>query len=289
MPVEFQSLPEWGGSERGLLPVESTIMVAIPELDGATGPMRLRRPRRRRRAAPARAARRPATSRPADTQDMHTCSERTAMLAARVARLVALRRSAARRAPRGDGAVQLPAQRRQHRHRGLPVGVRERCSNTLKAPEAPRATPSTLPASVDALRDAVLQGNAERSARRRCQRAGPHPGRRPRAARALAQGDRGRLGPGAGQAAQRRRSIFVLGAQFGNVFVGVQPGMGYEGDPMRLLFERGFAPTHAFSAFYRWLREDFKAHAVLHFGTHGALEFMPGKQTGLSGAAGPTG
>lgn len=56
---------------------------------------------------------------------------------------------------------------------------------------------------------------------------------------------------------------------------------------MRLLFEKGFAPTHAFSAFYRWLREDFGAGAVLHFGTHGALEFMPGKQAGLSGACWP--
>jgi magnesium chelatase subunit H len=67
----------------------------------------------------------------------------------------------------------------------------------------------------------------------------------------------------------------------------VQPSFGYEGDPMRLLFEKGLAPTHAFSAFYRYLREDFKAHAVLHFGTHGALEFMPGKQSGLSGACWP--
>ena len=49
----------------------------------------------------------------------------------------------------------------------------------------------------------------------------------------------------------------------------------------------GFAPTHAFSAFYRWLREDFAAHAVLHFGTHGALEFMPGKQVGMSAACWP--
>jgi magnesium chelatase subunit H len=53
------------------------------------------------------------------------------------------------------------------------------------------------------------------------------------------------------------------------------------------LFEKGFAPTHAFSAFYRWIKEDFGAHAVLHFGTHGALEFMPGKQTGLSGTCWP--
>ena len=83
------------------------------------------------------------------------------------------------------------------------------------------------------------------------------------------------------------KRLFVLGARFGNVFVGLQPGFGYEGDPMRLLFEQGFAPTHAFAAFYRWLREDFAAHALVHFGTHGALEFMPGKQTGLSAACWP--
>jgi magnesium chelatase subunit H len=52
---------------------------------------------------------------------------------------------------------------------------------------------------------------------------------------------------------------------------------------MRLLFEKGFAPTHAFSAFYQWLKLSFNANAVLHFGMHGALEFMPGKQTGLNG------
>ena len=60
-----------------------------------------------------------------------------------------------------------------------------------------------------------------------------------------------------------------------------------KGDPMRLLFERGFAPTHAFSAFYRYLREDFGADVVLHFGMHGALEFMPGKQVGLSASCWP--
>ena len=38
-PVEFQTLEQWGASDRGLMPVESTIMVAIPELDGASGPM----------------------------------------------------------------------------------------------------------------------------------------------------------------------------------------------------------------------------------------------------------
>ena len=94
-------------------------------------------------------------------------------------------------------------------------------------------------------------------------------------------------GPAPGRQQSDGAGIFVLGERFGNVLVGVQPAFGYEGDPMRLLFEKGFAPTHAFSAFYRYLREDFGAHAVLHFGTHGALEFMPGKQTGMSAQCWP--
>jgi magnesium chelatase subunit H len=73
----------------------------------------------------------------------------------------------------------------------------------------------------------------------------------------------------------------VLGQHFGNVFVGIQPTFGYEGDPMRLLFERGFAPTHAFVTFYLWLKNTLQADVLLHFGMHGALEFMPGKQAGM--------
>ncbi len=88
-------------------------------------------------------------------------------------------------------------------------------------------------------------------------------------------------GPAPGKVQSDGRGVFVLGAHFGNVFVGVQPAFGYEGDPMRLLFERGFAPTHAFAQFYLWLRNTYQADAVLHFGMHGALEFMPGKQAGL--------
>ncbi|MEQ8494896.1 MAG: magnesium chelatase subunit H, partial [Gammaproteobacteria bacterium] len=94
-------------------------------------------------------------------------------------------------------------------------------------------------------------------------------------------------GPAPGRQQSDGGAIRVLGERFGNVFVGVQPAFGYEGDPMRLLFERGFAPTHAFAAFYRYLREDFGADVCLHFGTHGALEFMPGKQVGMSAACWP--
>ena len=78
------------------------------------------------------------------------------------------------------------------------------------------------------------------------------------------------------------RELFILGIQLGNTFVGIQPTFGYEGDPLRLLNAESGAPHHGFMALYTWLQNVFRADAVVHVGTHGALEFMPGKQVGLS-------
>ncbi len=50
---------------------------------------------------------------------------------------------------------------------------------------------------------------------------------------------------------------------------------------MKLLFEGSYAPTHAFAGFYHWIKNIHKSHAILHFGMHGALEFMPGRQVGM--------
>ena len=76
--------------------------------------------------------------------------------------------------------------------------------------------------------------------------------------------------------------LLIQGVQLGNVFVGVQPTFGYEGDPMRLMMAKGGAPHHGFMAFYTYLTRVLDVDAVVHVGTHGALEFMPGKQVGLS-------
>jgi magnesium chelatase subunit H len=78
------------------------------------------------------------------------------------------------------------------------------------------------------------------------------------------------------------QNLLVYGKSFGNIFIGVQPTFGYEGDPMRLLFSRSASPHHGFAAYYTYLERIWKADAVLHFGTHGSLEFMPGKQIGMS-------
>ncbi|HYX27868.1 MAG TPA: cobaltochelatase subunit CobN, partial [Pyrinomonadaceae bacterium] len=82
-------------------------------------------------------------------------------------------------------------------------------------------------------------------------------------------------------------ALFVQGVHLGKIFVGVQPTFGYEDDPMRLLMSKGGAPHHGFAAFYSYLQNIFKADAVVHVGTHGALEFMPGKQVGLSSECWP--
>ncbi|NTU57333.1 MAG: magnesium chelatase subunit H [Chlorobiaceae bacterium] len=89
-------------------------------------------------------------------------------------------------------------------------------------------------------------------------------------------------GDAPGEILNDRSRFHILGASFGNIFVGQQPSFGYERDPMRLLMAKDAAPNHAFAAYYSWLDHEFGADAVLHFGTHGALEFMPGKQVGLS-------
>jgi len=94
-------------------------------------------------------------------------------------------------------------------------------------------------------------------------------------------------GPAPGNLNSDGQNLVVYGKKFGNVFIGVQPSFGYEGDPMRLLFAKSASPHHGFAAYYTYLEKIFEADAVLHFGTHGSLEFMPGKQVGMSGQCYP--
>ncbi|MBE7220516.1 MAG: cobaltochelatase subunit CobN, partial [Caulobacteraceae bacterium] len=158
--------------------------------------------------------------------------------------------------------------------------------NVLRGLQADGYATGELPATVDELRERIAGGNAARFGAPANVHAripvDDHVRREPHLCEIEVQ-----WGPAPGKHGADGAGIQVWGERFGNVFVGVQPAFGYEGDPMRLLFEGGFAPTHQFSAYYRWLRETFAADALLHFGTHGALEFMPGKQVGLSAACWP--
>ncbi|MBD2040358.1 magnesium chelatase subunit H [Microcoleus sp. FACHB-672] len=75
----------------------------------------------------------------------------------------------------------------------------------------------------------------------------------------------------------------IGGVQLGNVWIGVQPPLGVAGDPMRLMFERDLTPHPQYAAFYKWLQNDFNAHAVVHFGMHGTVEWLPGSPLGNTG------
>ncbi len=266
--VEFQTLEQWETSDRGLMPVEATMMVAIPELDGATGPMVFGG----------------RSSAAANSRDMKVHDERAGMLAARVEKLIRLRRTPSADRKIGIVLFNFPPNAGST-GTAAHLSVFASLHNTLRALRD-AGYDVDLPDSVDALRNRIVNGNATRYGAEANVHKRIAANEHVRRERWLAEIE-AQWGPAPGRQQSDGSTIHVLGEQFGNVLVGIQPAFGYEGDPMRLLFEKGFTPTHAFSAFYRYLREDFGADAVLHFGTHGALEFMPGKQTGMSDVCWP--
>jgi magnesium chelatase subunit H len=267
-PLEFQSVEGWRADPRGIVPLQAALGVALPELDGAVAPT----------VFAGRSADDPSGS-------MQPVADGVARVADRVAGWVRLRRTARRdrkvavvvfNFPPNAGAVGTAAY----------LDVWGSLHRALEELRGAGYDTGELPADADQLRGALLGGNRERfgtaaNVHHRIP-VNDHVAREPWLAEIEAV-----WGAAPGRSLTDGSSLLVQGARFGNVFVGVQPPFGWEGDPMRLLFEGGFAPTHAFSAFYRWVREDFGAEAILHFGTHGAVEFMPGKHVGLSGACWP--
>ncbi len=275
-PLEFQTLSQWVLGDQGLSPIEATMLVALPEIDGATNPTVFAG----RHGSEGCTGCTHMCAAQGQVKAMAPCVERVDALADKSLRLATLRRKKNAQKtvgivlfgfPPNAGAVGTAAY----------LAVFESLHNTLHkmAADGYDVTP---PATVDDLREAILNGNAMTYG----QDANV-------AAKVSADAIVANTpwldeiektwGAAPGRIQSNGREVFVLGAQFGKVFIGVQPTFGYEGDPMRLLFERGFAPTHAFSAFYQFLKNNLKADVLLHFGMHGALEFMPGKQNGCGG------
>jgi cobaltochelatase CobN len=76
--------------------------------------------------------------------------------------------------------------------------------------------------------------------------------------------------------------MMIAGLRFGLTFVGIQPARGYQVDPSAVYHDPDLVPPHGYLAFYFWLRNTYGAHAVIHVGKHGNLEWLPGKGVGLS-------
>ena len=273
-PLEFQTLGQWAQAGSGLGPIETTMLIALPEIDGATNPTVFAG----RHGLDGCKGCAQMCKGSALSKAMSPCHERVGVLAEKTLRLANLRKmgNAGKKVgivlfgfPPNAGAAGTAAY----------LSVFESLYNTMLGMKADGYL-IDVPATVDDLRAEVLKGNSSVYGQPANVAEFVSADTIVRNTKPLAQIE-AVWGAAPGKIQSDGRSVFILGQHFGNVFVGLQPTFGYEGDPMRLLFERGFAPTHAFVQFYLWLRNTFQADALLHFGMHGALEFMPGKQAGL--------
>jgi magnesium chelatase subunit H len=267
VPLVFQSFEEWQGSELGLHPVQVALQVSLPEIDGAIEPIIF-------------AGREGATGRSVPLAD------RVNLLANRALKWATLKNKEKKDKKiaitifsfppdKGNvgtaayldvfdsiGAVLTQLKSEGYDVGDAPVTKEEIMESVLNDPEAKISSPELNVAyrmSTDEYYELTpyatdLEEN---------------------------------WGPAPGNLNSDGKNLVVYGKQFGNVFIGVQPSFGYEGDPMRLLFAKSASPHHGFAAYYTFLEKIFKADAVLHFGTHGSLEFMPGKQVGMSGQCYP--
>jgi cobaltochelatase CobN len=90
-----------------------------------------------------------------------------------------------------------------------------------------------------------------------------------------------------GQVYRTGDDLAIAGIDLGNVFVGLQPPRGFGENPIAVYHSPDLAPTHHYVAYYRWVRDIFKADAMVHVGKHGTMEWLPGKGIGLSNSCYP--
>ena len=258
--LDTQTIDSWRESPTGLNPVQTGMQVAIPEIDGATEPFVFGGiPERGVEPAP-----------------LQVRCQRVARRLKRWQRLQTTPRSEIKLAlvvycfPPNKGNIGTAAD----------LDVLASVWDVLKSlhNDGYRVR---IPESVDVLREMLLGGSARVD------------GATANVAYRMSVDEYARLcpfigdieaewGPAPGAINSFGGDLLIQGIQLGNLFIGVQPTFGYEGDPMRLLVAKGGAPHHGFAAFYTYMENVFQADAVVHVGTHGAMEFMPGKQVGLS-------
>lgn len=261
IPLQRGTLADWEDPATvGLWPTAVSMNIAIPELEGATVPWVF-------------AGRNPTT------ELLEPVAENVERLAERVRRVLTLRRTAKKDRKvsitifghDGDGTVGTAAH----------LDVFESLLAFLNDLRAQGYTVD-VPSSKDELIDAIVGagGGGKRSASSELGRLSA-----PDYRRLLGEHYKRIEGPWKrtpGEVDTDGRDLIIRGASFGNVIVGIQPQFGDVSDPAELLYREDATPSHSFAAYYLWLEHVFGHHAMIHFGTHGALEFMPGRQTGLA-------
>ncbi|MDX6614192.1 MAG: magnesium chelatase subunit [Blastocatellia bacterium] len=263
--LDLQTIESWRASGTGLNPVQSGMQIAIPEIDGATEPFVY-------------------GGMPADSFEPVPLDDRCRRFARRLKNWNHLQT-----ANRADLKLALviycfPANK-GNMGTAADLEVFESVHSTLQELQAEGYTVD-VPENPTTLRNLMLGNDSD------------EPGATANVAYRMSSGEYARLcpyaaeiekewGPAPGKIDSSGNDLLIQGINCGNVFIGLQPTFGYEGDPMRMLMAKSGAPHHGFMAFYTYLQSVFQADAVVHVGTHGAMEFMPGKQVGMSGECWP--
>ena len=94
-------------------------------------------------------------------------------------------------------------------------------------------------------------------------------------------------GEAPGQVFNYDGALLIPGMLNGNVFITVQPPRGFGEDPGKIYHSPDCAPTHHYIGFYAWMRDVWQADVVIHVGTHGSLEWLPGKGVAMSNGCYP--
>jgi magnesium chelatase subunit H len=262
LPLVFQTTEEWQDSDLGLHPVQVALQVALPELDGAVDPIVM-------------------SGRDQMTGRAIALADRVEMIASRALKWANLRRK-----PKIDKKIAITIfsfpPDKGNIGTAAYLDVFASIQKVLESLAQNGYDVQNLPENGDRLMEEILHNPqamagspelniAAKLTVREYEELTPH-------AKRIEEN----WGKAPGTLNSDGQNLLIFGKHYGNVFVGVQPTFGYEGDPMRLLFSRSCSPHHGFAAFYTYLNHIWGADAVLHFGTHGSLEFMPGKQIGLS-------
>ncbi len=253
--LDTQTIEAWTDSQTGLNPVQAGMQIAIPEIDGATEPFIY-------------------GGIPTRGQEPVALDDRCERLARRLKRWNTLQT-----APRKDVKLAIvlfcfPANK-GNIGTAADLDVFPGVFDVLKRLDS-EGYQVEIPDSADVLRERVNDNVSYRMNVQEYRRLCPY-----------VREVENDWGTAPGAINTFGKDLLIQGLELGNVFIGVQPTFGFEGDPMRLMMARGGSPHHGFMAFYTFVSKVFKADGVIHFGTHGAMEFMPGKQIGLSGECWP--
>jgi magnesium chelatase subunit H len=263
LPLVFQTTQEWMDSDLGLHPIQVALQIAIPELDGAIEPIIL-------------------SGRDGTTGRAIALQDRVEVVAKRALKWANLRRK-----PKLDKKVAITVfsfpPDKGNVGTAAYLDVFGSIYEVMKGLKNNGYDLPELPESAEALMQEVIHDAQAQYASPELNIAYKMSVPEYEALTPYSQRLEENWGPPPGHLNSDGQNLLIYGKHFGNVFIGVQPTFGYEGDPMRLLFSRSASPHHGFAAYYTYLERVWQADAVLHFGTHGSLEFMPGKQMGMSG------